>query len=229
MKKIKLISTHTVLITGASRDIGAAIAERYRKASWRVLTPSRSELDLADPVKLREQLEQYKNETVNVLINNAAENVIASLENIEKENWGRMIQTNLTAPMELMQFFGTAMGKQGWGRIVNIGSIFSLVSRSGRLAYTTTKTGLLGMTRAAGLELASQGVLVNLVSPGYVATEMTSKNNSPQEIETLVSQIPLQRLAEPEEIAELVYFLGSEKNSYITGVAIPIDGGFLCQ
>lgn len=219
----------TVLITGASRGIGAAIAECYRKAGWHTLTPSRSELDLADPMKVTQQLEQYKKEKVDVLINNAAENIIAPLAKIKEETWSRMIQTNLTAPMQLMQVFGDSMSKQGWGRIVNIGSVFSLVSRAGRLAYTTTKTGLLGMTRAAALELASKEVLVNLVSPGYVATEMTSQNNSPEEIAALVSQIPLQRLAQPEEIAELVYFLGSEKNSYITGAAIPIDGGFLCQ
>ena len=221
--------TRTVLVTGGSRGIGAAIAECYRKAGWHTLTPSRSELDLADPIQLAQQLEQYKNEKVDVLINNAAENMIAPLTHIQNETWSRMMQTNLTAPMQLMQFFADSMSSQGWGRIVNIGSIFSLVSRPSRLAYTTTKTGLLGMTRAASLELAPRGVLVNLVSPGYVATEMTSQNNSPEEIAALVSQIPLQRLAQPEEIAELVYFLGSEKNSYITGAAIPIDGGFLCQ
>lgn len=225
----KIAAARTVLITGASRGIGAAIAERYRKAGWYTLTPSRSELDLADPVKFAQQLKQYQKEQVDVLINNAAENVIDPLSKIQKETWSRMIQSNLTAPMELMQVFGKTMSEKGWGRIVNVGSVFSFVSRPGRLAYTTTKTGLLGMTRAAALELASQGVLVNLVSPGYVATEMTSQNNSREEIAALVSQIPLQRLGQPEEIAELVYFLGSEKNSYITGAAIPIDGGFLCQ
>lgn len=225
----KIAAARTVLITGASRGIGAAIAERYRKAGWYTLTPSRSELDLADPVKFAQQLKQYQKEQVDVLINNAAENVIDPLSKIQKETWSRMIQSNLTAPMELMQVFGKTMSEKGWGRIVNVGSVFSFVSRPGRLAYTTTKTGLLGMTRAAALELASHGVLVNLVSPGYVATEMTSQNNSREEIAALVSQIPLQRLGQPEEIAELVYFLGSEKNSYITGAAIPIDGGFLCQ
>lgn len=223
------MATRTVFITGASRGIGAAIAARYQKEGWSIVSPSRSELNLADPIQFAQQLKEYQKKEIDVLINNAAENLIAPLTEIEEDGWTRMIQTNLTAPLELMQVFGKIMAQKGWGRIVNIGSIFSLVSRPGRVAYTTTKTGLLGMTRAAALELAPQGVLVNLVSPGYVATEMTRHNNSEDEIAALTAQIPLQRLAEPQEIAELVYFLGSEKNTYMTGAAIPIDGGFLCQ
>jgi 3-oxoacyl-[acyl-carrier protein] reductase len=114
------------------------------------------------------------------------------------------------------------------GRIVNIGSIWGIITKPGRVTYTLTKSGMGGLTRSMAVELASSNVLVNCVAPGYVNTELTRKNNPLKELEKIKKSIPLQRLAEPNEIAELVCYLCSDKNTYITGQTIAIDGGYLC-
>lgn len=222
-------TTRTVLITGASRGIGAAIAGQYRDAGWNIIAPTRKELDLSNPERLARWLNEHQDDPVDVLINNAAENIIAPLEEIEEELWLRMLQINLTAPLQLMQIFGPRMARRQWGRIVNIGSIAALVGRAGRIGYSATKAGLLGMVRNVAVELAPHGVLVNMVAPGFIATDLTYQNNTPKVIESMVAAVPMKRLGQPQEVAELVYFLGSEKNTFITGAAIPIDGGYICQ
>jgi 3-oxoacyl-[acyl-carrier protein] reductase len=116
-----------------------------------------------------------------------------------------------------------------FGRIVNISSIWSIVSKKRRLTYSASKAGLNGMTRALAVELAPYNILINAVAPGYVNTELTRQNNSEQDIHAIKETIPLRRLAEPSEIAETVFFLCSERNTYITGQVITVDGGFTCQ
>jgi 3-oxoacyl-[acyl-carrier protein] reductase len=121
------------------------------------------------------------------------------------------------------------MAERGFGRIVNLSSVYALVSRPKRSMYTTTKAALNGLTRASAVELAYGNVLVNAVCPGFVDTDLTRQNNSPEDIARLCGTVPLGRLASPDEIATLVYFLGSRENSYVTGQTIVIDGGFTCQ
>ncbi len=121
------------------------------------------------------------------------------------------------------------MKERRWGRIVNISSCYSLVSRVGRMAYTASKSGLNGLTQTAAIELAPFNVLVNAIGPGFVETDMTRQNNTPAQIAALVAQVPLGRMAQPEEIAAFVAFLVSDRNTYLTGQIIPIEGGFLCQ
>lgn len=219
----------TVVVTGGARGIGAAIAQKFAVSGWRTLTPSRTDLDLSDSASIEKWLTRPDAQEVDTLVNNAAENIIADLWTLDDAAWSRMIQINLTAPFQLLRAVTPAMAARRWGRVVNIGSAFTFVSRSNRAGYTSTKTGLLGLTRAAAIELAPKGILVNLISPGFIGTDMTRQNNSPEQIASLTSQIPAGRLGTPEEVAELAFFLGSENNTYITGAAIPIDGGFLCQ
>jgi 3-oxoacyl-[acyl-carrier protein] reductase len=121
------------------------------------------------------------------------------------------------------------MKRRQYGRIVNVSSVWSLVTKEGRLPYSASKSALNGITRTLAVELAPHNVLVNAVAPGYVNTELTRKNNTPEAIKAFAEQLPIQRLAEPREIAELVAFLCSARNSYITGQVIAIDGGFLCK
>jgi NAD(P)-dependent dehydrogenase (short-subunit alcohol dehydrogenase family) len=118
------------------------------------------------------------------------------------------------------------MRARKWGRIVNISSVLSLVTREGRMAYASTKSGLNGLSRACALELAPDGILVNAICPGYVETEMTHRNNGPAELKAIAATIPMRRLAQPEEIAKMVAFLCSEENTYCTGQALTVDGGF---
>lgn len=121
------------------------------------------------------------------------------------------------------------MQKNRFGRILNISSLWSIVSRVGRTSYAMSKAALNGMTRSLALELAPYNILVNAVAPGYVLTDLTRQNNSAVELDAIRKTIPLQRLAEPQEIANVVAFLCSEQNTYLTGQTIVVDGGFTCQ
>ena len=113
--------------------------------------------------------------------------------------------------------------------MVNISSVFGLVSRAGRAPYTAAKTGLVGFTRAAAIEWGGDNVLVNALCPGYVETDLTRQNNTPEQLKALCAQLPLGRLGQPDEIARAVYFLGSEQNTFITGQTLVADGGFTAQ
>ena len=110
--------------------------------------------------------------------------------------------------------------------IVNIASIWAIVSKSGRCVYSATKNGIHGVTNTLAVELAEYNILVNTVCPGFTLTEMTKKNNTEAEVAAISSDIPMKRMAEPREIAEVVYFLGSDKNTYLTGQKIAVDGGY---
>ena len=121
------------------------------------------------------------------------------------------------------------MKERKYGRILNISSIWSIVSKEKRSIYSASKSGLDGLTRTLALELASHNILVNSIAPGYVDTKMIRLYNSEKELETIKEIIPLGRFAKPNEIGELAKFMCSEKNSYITGQIIPIDGGYLTK
>lgn len=222
------LAPRTALITGASRGIGAAIASELRRQGWCLLTPSRVECDLASA----ESVESYLSTTspdVDALINNAGENPIVALPHISLETWRRAQQVNLTSALQLIQHCAAAMRRRGGGRIVNISSCYSLVTRAGRATYSATKAGLNSLTRSAALEYAADNVLVNAVCPGFVETDLTHRNNTPEQIAELASQVPLGRLAQPEEIANVVAFLVSDCNTYITGQTLAVDGGFLIK
>ena len=218
----------TVLITGASRGIGAAIKSRLGSEGMTVLSPGRAELDLLSNNSIDAYLGSLKS-PVDILVNNAGINYLAALEEITPETLETMVQVNLTAPIRLLKGIVPGMKKNRFGRIVNISSIFGIISKERRLLYTTTKSALIGMTKTLALELGGYNILVNSIAPGYVLTELTRQNNSPEEIERISSAIPLKRMAEPAEIAEVAAFLCSDKNTYITGQAIVVDGGFTCM
>ena len=223
------VHSHLALVTGASRGIGAAITNVLRAQGIEVLTPSRGELDLASPASIEKYLKSPRVRDVDILINNAGINIISPLEGIRPEDWQLMLQVNLTAPLELIRGISLFMKARGWGRIVNISSVFGTVTKEKRAAYSATKSGLDGLTRTCAVELAPFGILVNGVAPGYVSTELTAQNNTPAALVEIAQSVPILRLAQPAEIAELVAFLASEKNSYLTGQTVIADGGFLCR
>ena len=219
----------TALITGATRGIGKAVAQEFANAGWQLLTPTREQLNLADSASLEHFCKNLAGQKIDALVNNAGINYLDALADIDDEHWNEMLQVNVTAPRRLIQAVAPAMREAAWGRIVNVSSIFSLVSRAKRGAYSTTKAALNALTRTAAIELGPHGILVNALCPGYVETEMTSANNSPTEIAAICQNIPLGRLAQAAEIACVIAFLCSESNSYITGQTIVVDGGFICQ
>ncbi len=217
----------TALVTGASRGIGAAIAARLRQDGLQVLTPTRAELDLASNPSIDAYLVKL-NQPVDILINDAGINRVATLEAIKLEDVETTLQINLLAAFRLTQALAPTMRQNHFGRIVNISSVWSVVSRPGRTSYSMSKSALNAMTRSLAVELAADNVLINAVAPGYVMTDLTRQNNPPTEIEKISQAIPARRLAEPEEIASVVAFLCSEQNSYLTGQTIVVDGGYTC-
>ncbi|MFM2026271.1 MAG: hypothetical protein RLZZ339_986 [Cyanobacteriota bacterium] len=226
---VNLTKHHKALITGGSRGLGAAMASLLEDQGVEVIAPTRDVLDLSRMESIAAYIASEQGKGFDIIINNAGINLLNELTHVKDEDWQIMLQVNLTAPMALIRGFSPYMKAQKWGRIVNISSIFSLVTRENRSAYSATKAGLNGLTRTAAVELAPHGILVNAVCPGYVETELTFVNNSPEQLAAITATIPLQRLAQPHEIAKLVSFLCSEENTYLTGQNLVIDGGFTCK
>ena len=213
------------LVTGASRGIGRAVATRFEALGARVLAPSRAELDLADPASADRYLARIE-QPIDILVNDAGVNRLAGLAETDDELLRDTLEINLIAPLRLARALAPPMAERGWGRVVNITSVWTVVARDRRLPYIVSKTGLNGLTRAMAVEFGPAGVLVNAVAPGFVMTEMTTRNNTPEELREMANGVPLRRLAEPDEIAELVAFLASSRNSFMTGQVVVCDGGY---
>lgn len=219
----------TVLVTGGSRGIGKAITEFYAARGYQVYAPTREILDLSSKVSVENYIKKNNEYGYDIVINNAGCNFINPVEYVREEALEEMFNVNLVSPIRLLRGFVPKMKERNFGRIVNIGSIWGIVSKPGRSIYSATKHGLHGITNTLALELAPYNILVNTVCPGQTLTELTIKNNSAEDIKKMESDIPLGRLAQPEEIAKAVYYLGSEENTYITGQQIIIDGGLTAQ
>ena len=236
-------SGKTAIVTGGTRGIGRSITELFLASGARVIytgtkkTPDQplqggqyAELNLDDWKSIRRFIEEILNPLtkLHILINNAGINIIEPIDEIRDEDWDKVIQVNLTSAMMLMRAASAHMkARKVSGRIVNISSIFGLVSKEKRAIYSASKSGLIGLTRAAALDLAPHDILVNAVCPGVTMTELTKTILSdPAAFQELTSKIPMKRCAEPEEIAPAVVFLCSEANNYITGQTIVVDGGF---
>jgi len=165
---------------------------------------------------------------VDILVNNAALPLTTRFERISEEEWRQALDVNLTAPFLLMQAVLPTMKAQKYGRIVNISSTAGrMVSTLGGAHYTTSKTGLLGLTRAAAKELGVYGITVNAVCPGMIDTELTRENASPELLERLARGFPVPRLGTALEVADLICFAASEQAGYITGASLDINGGDL--
>ena len=215
-----------VLITGGSRGIGKATAEKFRSCGYEVVTPTRQELNLTDGASIAAYIEKNKDVYFDVIVNNAGCNDINEIEDITDEEIDQMMALNLVAPIKLIRGFAGKMKENQYGRIANIGSIWAVVSKPGRCVYSATKNGIHGVTNTMAVELAPYNILVNTVCPGFTMTELTKKNNTPEQIAEISRDIPMQRMAKPCEMAEVIYFLCSEQNTYLTGQKITVDGGF---
>jgi 3-oxoacyl-[acyl-carrier protein] reductase len=240
------LSGKTALITGATRGIGKAIADAFVDSDANlILTGTKPEeieqlsaeeknskvqwlkADFSLPDGIASFIDHLKSaDAIDICVNNAGINIIKPYSEYSADEYQRLMSINLTAPFSITQQLIPEMKKRGFGRIVNIASIWSEVSKSGRSLYTTSKTGLIGLTRALAVEYASANILVNAVSPGFTRTELTSQSLSADEMKSLSKQIPVGRFAEPSEIAQTALFLCSEMNTYITGQNFVVDGGF---
>ncbi len=218
----------TALVTGGSRGIGRAIAQELASAGVALVLPTRQELDLADPASIAHYLatSSQVQSGIDILVNNAGINELGRIGQLKESALRSMLQINLEGPFALLQGLLPAMCARGWGRVVNISSIWSVLGREARGGYAATKSANNRQTPVAAVEGAKNGVLVNAVAPGYIATELTFKNNAPADIQEIERRIPLGRLGKPEEIARLVRWLVSDENTYLTGQTLVLDGGF---
>jgi 3-oxoacyl-[acyl-carrier protein] reductase len=240
----------TALITGGTRGIGAAIADTFAMAGANLIfTGTKQEsveqrvkvlenissgeiqgwvADLTDSMSLEILCERISElPSLHILINNAGTNRIVSIEGIKAKDIDYIISLNLRAPMLLSKEVSSLMEKQRWGRIINIASIWSVITKPGRAIYSASKFGLVGLTKASAADLGPYNILVNSISPGFTLTELTEASLSINEQELLSQEIPLRRFAEPQEVANVTLFLCSELNSYISGQNIVVDGGFV--
>lgn len=215
-----------VLITGGSRGIGRSISEIFKRNGFKVFIPTRNELNLENRESIQNFINNNQHIYFSVIVNCAGINELSSLENITQSNIDKTLQINLVSPLLLIQGFVNSMKNQRYGKIVNIGSIWSVVSKINRTTYSMSKHGLDGITKTLSIELAPYNILVNTVCPGFTLTDLTKQNNTEQEISDISNQIPLRRMANPVEISEVVFFLASKNNSYVTGQKIIVDGGF---
>lgn len=214
------------LVTGASRGIGAATASILREKGFEVYTPTHQELDLSDEKSIDDYCKAHLDVTFDVVVNNAGINEINNIENIKEDDLLNMMAINLMGPIRLLRGLVPNMKKQGYGRIVNIGSIWGLAGKPGRSVYAATKHGIHGITQTLAVELAPYNILVNTVCPGFTLTELTRKNNTQEQIDEISEFIPMKRMAEPIEQAQVIAFLVSDKNTYVTGQQIAVDGGY---
>ena len=238
----------TVVVTGGTRGIGAATVEAFLESGARVYatgTDLQVLNELNESAKSKTKPVEYlyldftlpdsvseclgilsKLDRIDVLVNNAGVNKINPIDEIAEEDWDWINAVNLRGPFLITKMLAKKMKEQKSGRVVNISSIFGVVSKEKRATYSTTKWGLIGLTKAIALDLAPHNILVNVVSPGFVDTELTRRILGDKGIDELVGKIPQQRLANSEEISKTVLFLASEHNTYITGQNIIVDGGF---
>ncbi len=233
--------TKTAIVTGGARGIGKAICRALSRDGWNLLIHCGksvdeaeklcSELgnaqyvqaDLSDPKAI--ELIAEKCPEPDCIINNAGVSLVNLFDSISEADYRKMFEINLFAPMNLSRKLLPAMIRRKKGVIINISSVFGEVGGSCEVDYSTAKAGLIGFTKALAKEVGPSGIRVNCVCPGIIDTEM-NENLTFEDIEEISEDIPLSRVGEPEEVAECVAFLVSDKARYITGSVFDVNGGW---
>jgi NAD(P)-dependent dehydrogenase (short-subunit alcohol dehydrogenase family) len=238
----------TIVVTGATRGIGKQIADDLLQlGATLILTGTHPEevqrlndeaaakgerkqyfcVDFGNTGSLDAFLDQLKGmDRIDGLVNNAGINRLNAIDEVRTGDWDDMLAVNLSAPFRLIRELSAKMKQNRFGRIVNIASIFSKVSKERRSVYSATKFGLHGLTVGVSNDLAAFNIMVNTLSPGFILTDLTRQNLSEQERDELASVVPAKRLGVTKDISAVAVFLLSDLNQYLTGQNIVVDGGF---
>ncbi|MBI3429331.1 MAG: SDR family oxidoreductase [Actinobacteria bacterium] len=238
-------SGKNAIVTGGANGIGSATAQLLVELGARVAVFDREQaasapniksyiVDLSDLKACEDAVNQVKRDlgSIEILINVAGVSIPNFLAELNPDSYQKTLAVNLKAPVFLMKFVGNEMAKNGYGRMVSVTSVHARQSEPASIAYDITKAGLEAATRTAALELAESGVLVNAVAPGFVMTRMSivdgvdeTESDWFKNIYLENKRLPLQRAAQPIEIARTIAWLASDTNTYVTGQTLVVDGG----
>lgn len=235
-----MLKNKTILITGSSRGIGAAIARLAKKNGANVVLHGKSEseelkklaeeldseyvmFDVSQEASVQEEIKKLGN--IDILINNAGINPSKTFLQLENKDWQEIFNVNVFGVVNCSRAVIGGMMEKKSGKIINLASIKAYNTTSGKPAYAASKAAVMRITSSMAEEFAPYNIQINAVAPGFVNTDMLKTTMSPQ-IKAQIEKIPLKRPAEPEEIAEAVLFLASEKANYITGQTLLVDGGY---
>ena len=242
------------LITGGAKGLGRVIAASLAEAGADVAISSRTlsecqvaaeeiavstgrrAVAFAADVALAAEVERLRGEVegtlgpIDILVNNAGINIRGATAELSEADWDAVIAINLKGPFLCARAFGPGMCERGWGRVINLGSILSVIGIPGRAPYAASKAGVLNLTRVLALEWATNGVTVNAICPGPFATDMNKQLlGDPVKYKAFVEKIPMGRWGELHEIAGAAAFLASDASSFVTGSALFVDGGWTAQ
>jgi NAD(P)-dependent dehydrogenase (short-subunit alcohol dehydrogenase family) len=242
------------LVTGGARGLGRVMAEALAEAGAEVAVASRTldacqtaadeiaratgrrtaafAVDVARSDEITRLVAEVERGLgpVDILVNNAGVNVRGPSDELSEQDWDAVVDTNLKAPFLLSRALGPRMCERGWGRVINMGSMLSLVGLAGRAPYASSKAGLVNLTRVLALEWASRGVTVNAICPGPFATDMNRQLlNDPVKYKAFIEKIPMGRWGELHDIAGVAVFLASDASAFVTGSALVLDGGWTAQ
>ncbi len=244
MSQFMSLEGKVALVTGASRGIGKAIAELFVERGATVIGTATSEsgaqaisaylgdngkglaLNVTDAESIETVLKAINDEfgAIDILVNNAGITRDNLLMRMKDDEWSDILDTNLTSIFRMSKAVLRGMMKKRSGRIINVGSVVGTMGNAGQANYAAAKAGVIGFTKSMAREVASRGVTVNTVAPGFIETDMTKALNDEQRAATL-AQVPAGRLGDPREIASAVAFLASPEGAYITGETLHVNGG----